>query len=247
MTYTYRIAGHYGDYDCANCGLRRNEPDVIAVTQDAGTLVLTDATGHDAVSQKDATRHDALSQTLPHLRLKLPGVTSAYNFCAAVATAKAVGIDVSDSVKALDGYELKSGRTTRLTLGTREGLLLIAKHENTFAYDASLSWIINQKKPCTVVVLVDAISRKYYTSETSWLWDINFGILADDNVKNIVLAGRYVNELGARFAFTSIDNNKIGYVADLSGLRGFVEKNTVGDIYAITCFADKVKLLDATC
>jgi len=92
-------------------------------------------------------------------------------------------------------------------------------------------------------VLVNAISRKYYTSETSWLWDIDFDILADDNVKNIVLAGRYVSELAARFAMTAADQAKIGYVDGLGGLRDYIEKNTTGDLYAVTCFSDKAKLL----
>ena len=172
----------------------------------------------------------------------VPGITSAYNFCSAVAVAKAAGISVRDSTKALDGYELKGGRTKKITLGERSGLLLVSKHENTFAYDMSLNWILEQKKPCTVIVLVDSISRKYFTGETSWLWDINFGLLADENVKNVVLAGRYVNELAMRFAMTGVDADKIGYIADLSGLRDYIEKNTVGDIYAVTCFSDKEKL-----
>jgi len=224
MTYEYHIAGHYGSYNCATCGLKRNDPDIEATTQEDGSLEF----GRDIKMQ-----------------VKLPSITSAYNFCSAVAVAEAAGISISDAVKALDGYELTSGRIIKLALGERKGLLLLSKHENTFAYDASLSWIVSQKKTCSVIVLVDAISRKYFTSETSWFWDIDFGVLADDNIKNIVLAGRYVNELAMRFAMSDIDKTKIGYVADLSGLREYIEKNTLGDIYAVTCFSDKAKLLKA--
>jgi len=222
MAYAYRIAGHYGSYSCAACGLVRSEPQVEAAIGEGGSLVFGDGV---------------------KMNMKFPGVTSAYNFCAAVATAKASGVAVSDSVRALDGYELTGGRTLRLALNGREGLLLVAKHENSFAYDRSLSWIVERQKSCTVLVLVDAISRKYYTSETSWLWDIDFDILADENVKNIVLAGRYVSELAARFAATATDQTKIGYVDVLSGLRDYIEKNTAGDLYAVTCFSDKAKLL----
>jgi len=228
MTYTYYIAGHYGSYDCKACGLTRHEPDVEATVRDDGFLVFGDGI---------------------KMKMNLPIITGAYNFCAAVAAARAVGIDVPDSVRALDGYELTGGRTIRLAVGKddnrREGLLLLSKHENSFAYDMALTWIIKQKKPCTVIVLVDAISRKYYTSETSWLWDINFDLLADDCVESVVLAGRYVNELAARFVMTEVDQTKIGYVADLSELREYVLRNTDGDIHAVTCFSDKVKLLKA--
>jgi len=226
MMYDYRIAGHYGSYSCTGCGHGRGDPEVVAVMHGDGTL------GFD-----DDIRVD----------LKYPGVTSAYNFCAAVGAVYAAGVNIADSARVLSGYELTGGRIIKLVVGEREGLLLLSKHENSFAYNASLSWIAERKKPCTVIVLVDAISRKYYTSETSWFWDVDFDLLADECVKNVVLAGRYVNELGARFAISSVDVAKMGYVADLNDLREFVIGNTVGDIYAVTCFSDKAKLLKALC
>jgi len=179
------------------------------------------------------------------LKLKFPSTTNLYNFCAAVAVAEAAGIKTDESIRALDDYQLKSGRVLSLSIDDREGFLLLSKHENSFAYDTSLKWIIEQNKPCTVIVLVDSISRKYYTSETSWLWDIDFDLLAGESVKNVVLAGRYINELAARFALSKVDRAKIGYIVDLSGLFEHVKNNTTGDIYALTCFADKVKLLKA--
>jgi len=224
MTYEYRITGHYGSYNCAACGLRRSNPKVEAAMQTGGSISFGDG---------------------PEMSIKIPGITGTYNFCAAIATAEAAGVSISDSVKALDGYELTSGRVIGFSTEKREGLLLLSKHENSFAYDCSLSWIIEQKKPCTVIVLVDAISRKYYTSETSWLWDINFDLLSDMNVKSVVLSGRYVNELAARFALSAVDKAKIACVTDLSNLRDYVERKTAHDIYAVTCFADKVKLLKA--
>ena len=224
MKYAYRIAGHYGSYSCAFCGLKRNDPVVEAVVSNDGCLVFNDGPGMNVV---------------------IPGITSAYNFCAAVATAKAAGIGMEESIRALDGYELTSGRVLPLVIGERRGLLLLSKHENSFAYDRSLSWIVDQKKPCTVVVLVNAISRKYYTTETSWLWDIDFDLLADGNIKNVVLAGHYVNELAMRFEMSAVDKMKIGYVEDLFELRQYIEGHTAGDIYIVTCFSDKVKLLKA--
>ncbi|MCL2662512.1 MAG: MurT ligase domain-containing protein [Oscillospiraceae bacterium] len=239
MVYKYRIAGHYGSYSCSSCRLKRNEPDVEVAIQDRGTVHLS-----CNKSLQTKLRTDEPSPCLA-LKIKQPSITNAYNYCAAVAVAEAVGVSVSDSVKALDNYELTGGRVISLPVGGSDSLLLLSKHENSFAYDCSLSWIVQQKKPCTVIVLVDAISRKYYTSETSWLWDIDFDLLADDNVKCIILAGRYVNELAARFAMSAVDQTKIKYVADLSGLSVCLDRNGSGSIYAVTCFSDKTKLLKA--
>jgi hypothetical protein len=226
MTYDYRIAAHMGAYHCSACGLKRPEPEikVTSLNPETGAITLCDGIA---------------------ARLTFPSLTAAYNLAAAVAATTAAGVSAAAAARALDGYAPKSGRTVSFTIGSRTGLLLISKHENSLSYNQSLAWAAGRGKPCTVVILVDTISRKYYTSETSWLWDIDFDILADDSVQNIVLAGRYVNELAARFAMTALDPGKIGYAADLSNLREHLSRSTMGDIYVLTCFADREKLMDA--
>jgi len=67
--------------------------------------------------------------------------------------------------------------------------------------------------------------------------------LAEGNVKSVVLAGEYVNELAARFAVSDVNQAKIGYVSDVSGLREYIKEKTLGDLYVLTCFSDKAKLL----
>jgi len=155
----------------------------------------------------------------------------------------AAGVSPEDAARGLDGFELSGGRTIRFSTAGRQGILLVSKHENSLSYNQSLSWISGRGTPCTVIVLVDSISRKYYTSETSWLWDVDFDILANESVRNVVLAGRYVNELAARFVMSDVEPGRISHIGDLGGLREYVVSATAGDIYAITCFSDKGKLI----
>ena len=65
--------------------------------------------------------------------------------------------------------------------------MIISKHENSISYNQSLMFIANQQEECTAVIIVDSVSRKYYTSETSWLWDIDFELLQNDHVKRVIL------------------------------------------------------------
>jgi len=222
MVYIYRIAGHYGSYSCRACGLKRVLPETEVTIKKSGLL--------------------SFEENI-EISLNLPGITGAYNYCAAVAVAKAAGICASDAAKALDGYELTGGRVCTLSWDKPVGLLLLSKHENSLAYNCSLSWIVSRQKPCTVIVMVDSISRKYYTSETSWFWDIDFDLLADENIKRIVLTGRYVNELAARFVLSAVDQAKIEYIPDPDDLGGYLKRSGIGEFYAVTCFSDKAKLL----
>ena len=96
----------------------------------------------------------------------------------------------------------------------------------------------------TVVLIVDAVSRKYFTSETSWLWDIDFELLKSDCVRKVVLAGKYVHDLVTRFEFSGIDMNKVVAKGDLDEMMNEVKEKSEGDIYVITCFSDRMKFLD---
>ena len=102
---------------------------------------------------------------------------------------------------------MKSGRIVQFSVGEKQGTLLTSKHENSISYDQSIRVAVQDRKDCTVTVIVDAISRKYFTSETSWLWDIDFELLRADSVKEIILTGRYCYDLAVRFSYCGIEPN----------------------------------------
>ncbi len=93
-----------------------------------------------------------------------------------------------------------------LYAGQHHGTLFTTKHENSIAYDTNLRYIASTNRDCTVLIIVDAVSRKYFTSETSWLWDIDFDQLNVPHVKRVILSGMYRNDLAERFRFTGVRN-----------------------------------------
>ena len=103
---------------------------------------------------------------------------------------------------------------------------------------------VQDGRPCTVTVIVDAISRKYFTSETSWLWDIDFELLAADSVQEIVLTGRYCWDLAVRFSYCGIPSEKIHVMEDIGQAVDYLREQAPGYQYVITCFSDKDKFLD---
>ena len=90
------------------------------------------------------------------------------------------------------------------------------------AYDTNLDYICATEKPCTVIILVDAISRKYFTGETSWLWDIDFDRLSCPQVEKVAC---YDTAAQAAEALKAEGDE---------------------DIYVLTCFSDRDKLLSLT-
>ena len=215
---------HIGHYRCADCGHHRHDADfsVTALDLEGGTLVLDGET---------------------EIALAFKSIYNVYNILAAWSVCSLAGVDKGTMARVINNYILKNGRMVRFTLGGRHGTLLTSKHENSVAYDTNLGYIARRTEPCQVLIIVDAISRKYFTGETSWLWDIDFGQLDREHVKKVILCGKYVNDLAMRFDYTEIPGEKIVCCDTVPQAVQALEADGSEELYVVTCFSDRDKLL----
>ena len=223
MTYDYVHYNHIGAYRCTSCGHAKPATDytATAVDLDSGTLTIDNAVD---------------------IHLAFRSIYNVYNILAAYAACRECGVGTETARSVINNYILKNGRMQKFTLGQHHGTLLTSKHENSIAYDTNLRYVASAKADCAVLVIVDAVSRKYFTSETSWLWDIDFGQLNCPHVKQVLLSGRYCNDLAERFSFTDVKNWTV--VPDIGEAAAQLAAQGGEDLYVVTCFSDRDKLLD---
>ncbi len=224
MEYDFFHYTHLGHYRCTGCDFRRpaTEYTVDGMDFENNTISING----DPISLEFASKYNV------------------YNLCAAYTAACLMGIEGSAAAQMLSAFVMKNGRVVRFAAGENEGILITSKHENSTSYNQSLSYVSSQKGPTTLVVLVDAISRKYYTAETSWLGDISFEMLRDTGVKKIVLTGKYAYDLATRFQIADIQNAEVIVEPDLDKMAALIGQKDENALYAVTCFSDKGKLFD---
>ena len=222
MEYGYVHYNHIGAYRCPKCGHQKPATDCTATAVDLekGRLTID-----GAVTEALAFR----------------SIYNVYNILAAYAVCRRTGASPETCAGVLSRYLLKNGRMQTFRLGGRHGTLLTSKHENSIAYDTNLRYIAASGEPCTVLVIVDAVSRKYFTSETSWLWDIDFDQLNAPHVREIVLSGRYCSDLAERFSYTELKNWRVQ--PDIAEAAEELKAAGDGELYVVTCFSDRDKLL----
>ena len=222
MEYGYVHYNHIGAYRCPKCGHQKPATDCTATAVDLekGRLTIDGAVTVD---------------------LAFRSIYNVYNILAAYAVCRRTGASPEICAGVLSRYLLKNGRMQTFRLGGRHGTLLTSKHENSIAYDTNLRYIAASGEPCTVLVIVDAVSRKYFTSETSWLWDIDFDQLNAPHVREIVLSGRYCSDLAERFSYTELKNWRVQ--PDIAAAAAELKAAGDGELYVVTCFSDRDKLL----
>ena len=224
MAYDYVHYNHIGAYRCTKCGHARPKPDYAATALNLTEGALT-LDGRFTV------------------KLAFRSIYNVYNILAAYAACRECGVAADTAAGGINNYILKNGRRQKFTLGEHRGMLLTSKHENSIAYDTNLRYIRAAQEPCTVLVIVDAVSRKYFTSETSWLWDIDFDQLNAPQVQRIILSGRYCNDLAERFSFTDIPREKVTVQADIPAAAAELKADGSENVYVVTCFSDRDKIL----
>lgn len=223
MEYDYVHYNHIGAYRCKRCGHHKPETDYsgTALDLEVGELVVDHRIS---------------------ILLNFCSIYHVYNILAAYAVSRQNGVPGEQAAEIVNRYTLQSGRTQGFTLGRHHGTLLTSKHENSISYDTNLRYIAGTKRDCIVLIIVDSVSRKYFTCETSWLWDVEFDQLKVPSVKRIVLSGRYANDLAERFSFTELENWSVQ--PDIFTAVQELEETGEEELYVVTCFSDRDKLLD---
>jgi len=222
MEYDYVHYNHIGAYRCTKCDHAKPATDYTATAVDLENGVLT--------IDGDVS-----------IQLAFRSIYNVYNILAAYAACRECGVAGETIARVITGYVLKNGRMQTFRLGEHAGTLLTSKHENSIAYDTNLRYVASTKEACSVLVIVDAVSRKYFTSETSWLWDIDFDQLAKPHVRKVILSGRYCNDLAERFSFTGVDTWSVQ--PDIAAAAAELKAEGKEDVYVVTCFSDRDKLL----
>ncbi|MBQ3216832.1 MAG: DUF1727 domain-containing protein [Oscillospiraceae bacterium] len=224
MAYDAYHFNHIGFYHCEACGYKRSKTDFTVTDVDMENSCIV-------VNGKDT------------IQLAFKSIYNIYNILAAYSVCSLLGIDGGEIAGRISNYILKNGRYVEFSLGEHPGTFLISKHENSVSYDMSFRYAIAQGRPCSVVIIVDAVSRKYFTSETSWLWDIDFELLNSDLIQNVYLCGKYCNDLALRLSYTDIPAEKLKIYGDIDAACEEMKTSGREMLYAVTCFSDKDKFM----
>ncbi|MCM1165892.1 MAG: MurT ligase domain-containing protein [Lachnospiraceae bacterium] len=224
MRYEYRHYNHIGAYICDSCGHQKRPTDFTVTSADLQSGVISINGKYD-------------------ITLGFKSIYNVYNVLACFAACSLAGAAPESIAAEISDYVLKSGRVVEYTLGESEGTFLVSKHENSVSYDQSIRYILGRNEPCGVIIIVDAVSRRYSTGEISWLWDVDFELLNAPCVEHIYLLGAHAPDLEARFSYTDIPPEKITAVSDIDAAVNEIAAKKHARLYTVTCFSDKAKFL----
>lgn len=183
LEYNFYHYSQLGDYYCPACGFRRPEIDY-------------DATG---VSTKDGI--EFVVNGKDKIKLCYRGFYNIYNVLAVYSAISASGVNVKDEFsKLFDDYKPQIGRMEEFNIG-KPVILNLAK--NPAGFNQAIMTFCEDKRKKDVIISVNDYPSD--GQDVSWLWDVDFERVYDENTNLLITSGRRVYDLTLRFKYSNIN------------------------------------------
>ena len=222
LDYKYYHYGHIGSYSCHKNHFKRGNPDYEAKNIDV----------------------DNKHITINGNKIDLPSdfLYTVYFVTGCYALSKTIGLNDEDILKVINDHSIKTKRLNIYDFDNRKWQMLVSKNENNLSYKQSLDYILHQKGNKTIILGFDSSSRRYKENDISWIWDIDFEELNDSSISNIILIGKFCNDMMLRMDYAGINKDKLILVEDINDLSEIIKKKTKGNIYSMVCFDKEIEL-----
>ncbi|MBR3490460.1 MAG: DUF1727 domain-containing protein [Bacilli bacterium] len=215
LVYDYYHYSSVGDFECPKCDFDRGKINYEI----------------DSIRDNVVTINNDVKITIDNDTL-----FNLYNIVSTYAVCKTINMSDEKIVNALNHDKTMKKLFNEYTINDRKYTILNCKAENNATYNLNLLHVLKDKERKTLVIGLRQISRRYNHFDLSWLWDINFEILNDNNVDKIICAGPYRYDIAVRVKYAGFDEKNIILMENTDGMKEIIENQTTGNIYGILNF-----------
>lgn len=113
------------------------------------------------------------------------------------------------------------------------------KNENASTFNQSLLYVSRFKEKKVIIIGWKEISRRYEFDDLSWLYDIDFELLKEEEIEKIICVGINRYDIATRLKYANLEK-KLVICTNLVEATSYIKDKTKGNIYAVVNF-DYVK------
>lgn len=195
--------------------------------------------------------HPAMSITGNDVESPLEGVYNVYNVMAATLVARSIGIGDKEIAAALSAFTPAFGRMEQITYEGKNVLILLSK--NPTGFNESVRTVLTSKKRGPLLLLLN--DRIPDGTDISWIWDVDFELLKDDehlikqlDTRMIFVSGDRCYDMGLRLKYAGVENGKMKISEDLeeavtAAVSATGEKETLWVLATYSAMLDVRKIL----
>lgn len=209
LSYQFYHYGQLGMYECGHCGLKRPE-----IHYEAKNIVIEEK--RFAFDVRDI-----------HINANASTSYNIYNTLAAFAGLHTAKVNLDKFPQMIEDFDFSNNRESHFMISGADVQLHLAK--NPIGFQQKIAMILKDPNPKDIVIL---INDEYQDGEdVSWLWDVDFQYLAEEQTKEIMAVGTRKYDMCLRLKYEDI------VCKPAASAREAVEKlvdHGTGNLYVIT-------------
>ncbi len=182
QSYHYHHYSQLGNYYCPHCGNRRPDIDF-------------DATGIDLSDSMKFTINGT-----EKIDVNYRGFYNIYNILAVYSALCVMGVDTAGYQSMLMDYKPQIGRMEQIVFRGRPYILNLAK--NPAGFNQAIQTVMTDKRKKDIILAVNDMEND--GRDVSWLWDVDFEKLQDENTNILITSGTRRYDLSLRFKYADI-------------------------------------------
>ncbi len=188
--------GHMGIYRCPRCGTSRPTPVVVA----------TDVTNRGIAGAEFRLR---ASEGEVRIMTTLPGTYNIHNVLAAAACCLHLQVPLEAVARGVQSFAPAFGRAEHVRVGGREAILLLAK--NPAGFNEVLRTVRRADGRAALIAINDLTADG---RDISWLWDVDFEMLAG-GLQHVTVSGLRAEDMALRLKYAGVDPATVSVEKDL--------------------------------
>jgi len=221
LHYKFLTYSNLGKYYCPKCGFSRPE-----LTYSLNKL-----------GERTPTSSEFEIDNHPY-KIEIGGMYNIYNALAAYAVGRFMGVSSSQIAKAFESDKKVFGRQEEITVGDKKLTLILVK--NPVGLNQVLDMISTEKDPFSFISLLNA---NYADGiDTSWIWDGNFELLPQLNIKAFMTGGERYKDVTFRLKVAGVPQDKLIVEPSLSKIIEKVPQLPTEKVYVLATYTAVLQL-----
>ncbi|MBQ3425720.1 MAG: DUF1727 domain-containing protein [Clostridia bacterium] len=180
LDFKYYHYSQLGSFRCGACGYSRPEPDFDIRNVSLRSPITFDINGK-------------------HMEVNYKGFYNIYNLAAVYTALNAAGEDTADFGKLLEAYKPQIGRMQEFDLGKP---VILSLSKNPAGFNQAISTVNTDTRKKDVIIAINDLAND--GRDVSWLWDVDFHKIKDENLVTLATTGIRVYDISLRFKYAGI-------------------------------------------
>ena len=134
------------------------------------------------------------------MEVNYKGFYNIYNLAAVYAALDVSGEGTDDFGKLLEAYKPQIGRMQEFSLGKP---VILSLSKNPAGFNQAISTVNTDDRKKDVIIAINDLVND--GKDVSWLWDVDFHKIKDENLNTLSTTGIRVYDISLRFKYAGID------------------------------------------